>query len=75
VYDDAGRREVPVPLGRAAPDKGRVVDELYDAIVHDRVPLHNGRWGAATLEVCLALLESSRTRGEVQLSQQVPVGD
>ncbi len=72
VYADDGRREEPVPLGRAAPDKGKVVDELYGAIRDDRPPLHNGRWGTATLEVCLAIVESSRTRREVLLAQQVP---
>jgi phthalate 4,5-cis-dihydrodiol dehydrogenase len=75
VYDDAGRREVPVPLGRAAPDKGKVVDELYDAVHHDHAPLHDGRWGTATLEVCLAIVESSRTRRDVLLSHQVPTRD
>jgi phthalate 4,5-cis-dihydrodiol dehydrogenase len=75
VYDDAGRREIPVPLGRAAPDKGKVVDELYDAVRTDRLPLHDGRWGTATLEVCLAIVESSRARRDVPLTHQVPTRD
>jgi len=33
---------------------------------------HDGRWGAATLEVCLAMLESAEKRKEVFLSHQVP---
>jgi phthalate 4,5-cis-dihydrodiol dehydrogenase len=32
--------------------------------------VHNGRWGEATLEVCLAIHESARTRREVVLSRQ-----
>lgn len=75
VYDDSGQRELSVPLGRAAPDKGQVVDELYAAIVQDRPPRHDGRWGLATLEVCLAILESGGTRREVQLQHQVPWRD
>ena len=75
MYADDGRREEPVPLGRAAPDKGKVVDELYDAIRLDRPPLHDGRWGTATLEVCLAIVESSRTRRDALLSHQVPTRD
>jgi phthalate 4,5-cis-dihydrodiol dehydrogenase len=71
IYDDAGKREIPVPLGRAVPDKGRVVDELYEAVMDDRPVLHDGRWGKATLEVCLAILESARQRKEIFLSHQV----
>ena len=64
-----------MPLGRAAPDKGKVVDALYDAVRADRLPLHDGRWGTATLEVCLAIVESSRTRRDVLVSHQVPTLD
>jgi len=75
VYDDCGKREIPVPLGRAVPDKGKVVDELYDAVVDDRPTRHHGRWGKATLEVCLAIQQSARERREIMLSHQVPTGD
>ena len=75
MYADDGRREESVPLGRAAPDKGKVVDELYGAIRDARLPLHDGRWGTATLEICLAIVESSRTRREVPLAHQVPTRD
>jgi phthalate 4,5-cis-dihydrodiol dehydrogenase len=37
-------------------------------------PLHSGAWGMATLEVCLAILESARTGREVALRQQVAPG-
>jgi phthalate 4,5-cis-dihydrodiol dehydrogenase len=75
IYDDNGKREIPLPLGRAVPDKGKVVDELYDAVVNDRPVYHDGRWGKATLEVCLAILQSARERREIILSHQVPTGD
>lgn len=73
VYEDAGRREMPVPV----PPTGRsmAVDELYQAIVHGRPVLHDGQWGKATLEVCLAILESARSRREVSLAHQVPTPD
>jgi len=73
IYDEEGRREVPVPLAKAV--KSNVVDELYQAVANDRTPPHDGRWGKATLEVCLALLESSAQRKEVMLSHQVPTPD
>ena len=73
VYDDAGRREVPVPFGPTA--RSAVIDELYDAIAHDRPPPHDGRWAKATLEVCLALERSAREGREIALAHQVPTPD
>lgn len=48
-----------------------MVAELYEAAVNGRQPVHNGRWGMANLEVCLAVLESARERKEIYLSHQV----
>ena len=75
IYDGAGKREVPLPLGRAAPDKGKVLDEFYDAVVNGAQLVHDGRWGLATLELSLAILESARERREIPLRHQVPVPD
>ncbi len=44
-----------------------VIDELYDAVVHDIAPKHNGEWAMATLEVCLAMLQSNRENREIRL--------
>lgn len=75
IYGCDGVREVSVPGGGAFPDKGGVIAELYDCIVKGREPLHNGRWGKATMEVSLAVLASARERREIFLSCQVPVAD
>lgn len=72
IYDDSGKREMPVPKGRGV--RGGVIDEFYDAVVGDRSLLRDGRWEKATLEVCLAILESARERREVFLKHQVPPG-
>ena len=48
-----------------------VIDELYAAVVHGQPPLHDGRWGMATLEVCLAMLASAREGRDVALHDQV----
>ncbi len=71
VYGDEGRREIQVPLG----ESGRTaeVDELYHAVVDDRPVFHDGRWGEATLEVCLAIYRSARERREVFLRHQSSV--
>lgn len=67
LYSREGVREVPIADElRGTPE----LDELYAAI-HDGVPVsHDGHWGLATLEACLAIHESSRTRREVVLTRQ-----
>lgn len=72
-FDADGRREIDIPLGPAFPDKGCVLDDLHRAAVHDEPSVHDALWGAATVEVCTAVLESSRRREELTLSSQVPV--
>jgi hypothetical protein len=46
--------------------------ELYEAVTQDRPVYHDGRWGMATLEVCLAIMQSARERREILLSHQSP---
>jgi len=72
IYNGDGKREIPVPLGRAVPDKGKVIDEFYDAVVNGSPRRHDGRWGEATVEICLAILESARVRREIFLHRQAP---
>ncbi len=43
-----------------------------DAVVLGKPVAHSGPWGAATLEVCLAIMESARERKEIYLQHQVP---
>ena len=70
IYGETAQREINLPAG----SRGREaeVEELYDAVVKGRPVFHGGRWGAATLEVCLAMLESAKQRKEIILSHQVP---
>ena len=60
-------------LARPAIPRHEVVDELCDAVFHDARPLHSGEWGLATLETCLAILQSSREQRAIALRRQVPV--
>lgn len=75
VYADTEKYEVEVPLREAVPDKMNVLDELYESVIRNKPVVHDGRWGKATMEVCLALLQSGKERREIFLSQQVPVKD
>ena len=63
VHADAGKRFIA--LDPPSVPRVEVIDELYAAVVDGRKPLHDGAWGAATLAVCLAILESSRTGREI----------
>jgi phthalate 4,5-cis-dihydrodiol dehydrogenase len=69
VYGDDAKHleEIPSPTIPRA----EVVDELYDAAMLGTPPLHSGEWGLATLEICLAILESAKTGGEVTLRYQI----
>lgn len=69
IYGDLDKRTDTLPA--PVVPRGEVIDELYDAVVHDRVPRHSGAWGLATLEACLALLESANAGREIMLRHQV----
>jgi phthalate 4,5-cis-dihydrodiol dehydrogenase len=65
IYADSEQRLEPLappPVPRV-----EVIDELYDAVVNGRAPRHDGQWAMASLEVCLALLRSSKERKEIPL--------
>jgi phthalate 4,5-cis-dihydrodiol dehydrogenase len=58
-------------LSQPTVPRGEVIDELYAAVVNDTPQLHDGAWAMATLEVCLAILQSSREGRDIALSRQV----
>jgi hypothetical protein len=60
--------KVPSSRGRAAE-----LFDLYRAITEDRPTTLDVRWGMATAEVCLAILQSSRERREIMLAHQTEV--
>ena len=70
--DDLRRRTVrldPVPV--PAIPRAEVIDEFYGAVVEGKPPLHDGAWSRATLEVCLAIRNSSQAQAEITLRHQV----
>ena len=71
VYGDAEARLDPLPKPRLS--RTEVIDEFYDAIVRGHKPLHGGRSAMATLEVCLAILQSAREQREITLRHQVGI--
>jgi len=71
VYAEAGREEIAVPTDKSPRDL--VLDEFAAAISGRVKPIHDGRWGLANLEVCLAAIESSRTGTDIELRHQVAI--
>ncbi|MEK9658424.1 MAG: Gfo/Idh/MocA family oxidoreductase [Chloroflexota bacterium] len=74
VYGDDGFRLEPPAPWRGTPGRGNVLDELLGAVNDGAPVVHGGRWAAATMEVCLAMLGSAREGCEVVLRHQVPLG-
>jgi predicted dehydrogenase len=73
MYGDTGTTEVLLTETRGvyAPE----LDELYDALVDGKPVLHSGRWGLATLEVCLAIMQSATAHRDITMQHQVTVPD
>lgn len=65
IYGDGERRLEALPAPKVA--RAEVIDELHAAVVEGRPPLHSGEWAMATLQVCLAILESARQGKEILL--------
>jgi phthalate 4,5-cis-dihydrodiol dehydrogenase len=70
VYDDNGQRELPVEGLRE--ERFAELDEMYQAVTQNRPVAHDGRWGMATLEVVLGIMQSGRERREIMMSHQCP---
>jgi len=71
IYDDAMAWLDPVPVSDIP--RSEVIDELYNAVVDGKNPLHDGAWSLATMEVCLAILRSAREQKEIHLQHQIGI--
>ena len=65
IYADSEQRLDALPAAKVP--RAEVIDELYGAVVEGREPLHSGESAMATLQVCLAILESCRQGKEIVL--------
>ena len=65
IYGDREKRLERLPKPRVP--RAEVIDELYGAVVEGRAPLHSGESAMATLQVCLAMLESAQQQKEIVL--------
>lgn len=67
IYSDGQASADPLPA--PALPRSEVIDELFR-----EKPLHDGEWGMATMEVCLAMRQSSREGKEIRLNPQARNG-
>ncbi len=73
IYGETEKREILLDKelrGRAAE-----LMDLYNGVVNGQPLFHDGRWGMATLEVCLAIIESAKDGKEIRMSRQVAMED
>lgn len=69
IYDDDGMRELK--LDADSQNRSAELQEMYNAINLGKPVYHSGHWGMATLEVGLAINESTKTHKDVTLTHQV----
>ena len=78
VYDDEGKHDIDLTGGAAtggvAGRRGEL-EEFHETIVSGSPLFHDGRWGAATLEVALGIMQSAREHKDIQMNRQVAVPD
>jgi phthalate 4,5-cis-dihydrodiol dehydrogenase len=67
VYSPAGREEIMLPPSEIP--HALVMGEFHDAVI-GRPALHDGRWGLANLETCLAAVRSAEIGAAVELQHQ-----
>jgi len=77
VYDDEGLHDVDLSPNRemGVGQRRAELEEIYEGVVLGKPLFHDGRWGMATLEVCLAMIQSAKERREIMLTRQVAVSD
>jgi phthalate 4,5-cis-dihydrodiol dehydrogenase len=68
VYCDFDQQFGALPMPEIRIEE--MIDELYDAVMRSRAPVHGSESALATMEVCLAILQSSREQKEILLIHQ-----
>jgi phthalate 4,5-cis-dihydrodiol dehydrogenase len=71
IYTREGKSEIPIPKELARGEAE--FEEMYQVVVNGHRPVHDGRWGEATHEVTVAIMQSAREGREIMMSHQVAV--
>jgi phthalate 4,5-cis-dihydrodiol dehydrogenase len=75
VYDDDGLHDIELTGPTGVTQRRAELVEFYDGVVGGKPLYHDGRWGMATLEVALGLMQSAKEHREITLTHQVPVAE
>jgi phthalate 4,5-cis-dihydrodiol dehydrogenase len=67
LYDDTGAHEIALAQTGERPSHAAVWDEIWAAVSAGKRPRHDGTFARGTVELCLAVAESARTRREIRL--------
>ncbi|MBI1196814.1 MAG: gfo/Idh/MocA family oxidoreductase [Phenylobacterium sp.] len=67
AYGPMARWTVDLPPPEAT--RTTVIDEVWDAVVGGKPPLHDGPWGTENLAVCLAILRSAAEGREIDIAE------
>lgn len=65
IYSHGGAEVLPLDPPRPGGGRSEVLDELCDAVLRKIPPQHDGAFGRATLEACLAILRSAEEDRQV----------
>jgi phthalate 4,5-cis-dihydrodiol dehydrogenase len=68
VHGTDGTHVMAVARGLGRPGQGDVLDALWAALREGRPCVHNAQWGRATVEILLAITQSSASRREIIVS-------
>jgi phthalate 4,5-cis-dihydrodiol dehydrogenase len=71
VYTRGGKDEIAIPKEQARGEAE--FEEMYQVVVNGHRPVHDGRWGEATHEVTLAIMQSAREGRDIPCTHQVAV--
>src|SRR5262249_44653466 len=67
IHGIHGTGEIAVSRGAGRPGHGDALDALWFEVREGRRYAHDARWGRATVQILLAILQSSKSRREVRL--------
>ena len=71
VYGELGAEE-EVPVIGPEPRGYSELEEMYQGVVNGMPIVHDGRWGLATQEVTMGIIQSAAERREIMMQYQVP---
>lgn len=71
VYGVDGKRTIDLPPDGNWAGQGNALESLWRAVRDDIDDYHDARWGKASVEIVLSILDSARNRREILLEHQL----